>query len=206
MFNVKKRTSFIWKIVINTMLLFFPIFLIGQAEVVHLHRLSVEQNLSSQTYNWYVFKDSEGFIWISSINGLNRFDGKEVVQYHPDTDDSLSLAGPNIQSKFFEDINKNLWFSTNEAIHKYNRKNNNFQRFFFEKNDSILQGNHQILYLDTLKQNLWVRIGDRLFISSFNETKDSSTFICNICCKRSLGWYVATNLAYCGVWIYTTDM
>ncbi|MBP8724895.1 MAG: hypothetical protein KBF37_09870 [Saprospiraceae bacterium] len=39
------------------------------------YRLGVRQGLS-QASNWYVYKDSRGFVWISSVNGLNRFDGQ----------------------------------------------------------------------------------------------------------------------------------
>ena len=180
--NAKYQGDKSWGLCINLFLLFLlaSLHLNGQEEVLHFHRLSVEHNLSSQTYNWYVFKDSEGFVWVSSINGLNRFDGKEVVQYHPNSDDTLSLAGSNIQSRFFEDTNNNLWFTTTKAIHKYNRKNNHFQRYFIEENGQRIEGDYQLFYLDTLKENLWVEIDDKLFIYSVKEAKDSSFFLGNI--------------------------
>lgn len=152
-----------------------PAWLEGQNEALHFHRLSAEQNLSSQTYNWYVYKDSEGFVWISSIDGLNRFDGKEVKVYTPGKD---NLASPNVQSLFCEDRNRDIWFSTVEAIHRYDRKNERFFQYFVKQKDTLVKGDYQLFHLDTLDDNLWVRIQDSLlFIYSVSEPKDTSFFL-----------------------------
>ena len=53
--------------------------------------------------NAFMFKDSRGFMWVSSVQGLNRFDGRQVKNYTYDTTKPRSIWGNNIQSLFFED-------------------------------------------------------------------------------------------------------
>src|SRR5258706_1785763 len=56
------------------------------------HHLKLEDGLSEVT-NEYVFKDTRGFVWISSINGLNRFVGTRIRTYFPDQYNSTSVQG-----------------------------------------------------------------------------------------------------------------
>src|SRR5690606_30541167 len=79
--------------------------------------------------NAYVFKDSKGLVWISSIAGLFQYDGQRIIAFYPQPLDSCSLADENIQSTFYEDDNQNIWFSTFQALHVYNRKANCFEHF-----------------------------------------------------------------------------
>jgi|GEM_PF-2384660 len=86
----------------------------------------------SQTSNHFVFKDSKGFVWISSMDGLNRYDGKNVKVYEEILGDSTSLFGQYVQGVFVEDEKSNLWFSTYRALHYYERKNDNFKHFYLK--------------------------------------------------------------------------
>ena len=56
-------------------------------------------------------QDSKGFIWFGTRHGLMRFDGNVVFPYHPDPDDSNSLAGDHVLS-VCEDQNSGLWIGT----------------------------------------------------------------------------------------------
>ena len=73
--------------------------------------LTQEQGLTN-SINSHVFKDSRGLVWISSIDGLNRFDGSSIKAYRPDPSREDGLAGNIISSPFFEDRKGNLWFTT----------------------------------------------------------------------------------------------
>lgn len=129
----------------------------AKAQDIHtlwFHSLSTEQGLSGR-YNWYVYPDSKGFVWISSLSGLNRFDGVHVKQYGSVRSDSTSLFGEMIYSEFFEDKTSDIWFSTPEAIHAYRRKHDHFQRFIMYENGQQIKGDYQVHFLekDTF---LWV--------------------------------------------------
>jgi signal transduction histidine kinase/ligand-binding sensor domain-containing protein len=126
----------------------------------YFHHLSVENGLSEAT-NAFVHKDSRGFVWISSISGLNRFDGRQVRIYQPEPADTTSLFGQNIQSPFFEDRNGDLWFSTYEGINKYVRKTDRFEHFTVHdsRNGRPLTG-YFLAFMDD-KDQLWVLVNEQ---------------------------------------------
>ena len=91
-----------------------------------IHHLTVEDGLL-QARNDFVYKDSLGFVWISSLNGLNVYDGKIIKTYQQDFDDPQSIFGQNIQSSFFELENGDIVFTTYEGINIYRRSDNKFE-------------------------------------------------------------------------------
>ena len=94
--------------------------------------LSSEAGLSS-TVVTCILKDSQGFMWFGSQNGLNKFDGYNFTTYtHSDTVTN-SISGNYILS-VFEDNEKNIWVGTqSNGLNKYNRNKDNFEIF---RNDS----------------------------------------------------------------------
>lgn len=126
---------------------------LGQSFSGHVSRLTVEDGLS-QGSNYFVYKDSEGFVWLSSLIGLNRFDGRQVKVYRPTDGDDSSLYGLNIQSSFFETKEQNLWFSTWEGLNCYVRKTDNFKHFVFKKEDGSPIAGYHAFYQDS-DGNLW---------------------------------------------------
>jgi signal transduction histidine kinase/ligand-binding sensor domain-containing protein len=132
----------------------------AQSNYAYFHTLTVENGLSEAS-NTYVFKDSRGLVWISSLSGLNCYDGRQVRVYQPDPADSNALFGQNIQSPFFEDKNGNIWFSTYEGINKYVRKDDIFQHYTVK--ESISQkslAGYTIAHLDNWEK-LWVLVGEQ---------------------------------------------
>ena len=153
-------SSFLYKTFFTFLLTLLSIKTEAQFSTFHFHHLGTENNLCSQSYNYYLFKDSKGFIWISSANGLSRFDGIEVRQYHSAFANKDSLVDENIHSHFFEDQNSDIWFSTNDAIHRYIRKKDHFERHFLPKSEET---EYQVMLLDTLNDGLWVRNDQELY-------------------------------------------
>lgn len=154
-FSIKSLFAFV------TFLLCAPIFnSFSQQGSLLFHHLKLEEGLSELT-NEYVYKDSRGFIWISSIIGLNRFDGTTVRRYLPDPDDTTSIYGQNLQSNFFEDAASNLWFNTWDAVNWYDRKEDCFHHFTIPDSDSLQEPivGYHIFRLDA-QQQLWLIAGD----------------------------------------------
>ena len=83
----------------------------------------------TETDNRFIYYDSYGFVWISSIHGLYRYDGKNVRHYLTESDNTSSLNGHIVNGFFSEDKERNLWFSTYEAINCYIRSEDKFQTF-----------------------------------------------------------------------------
>lgn len=134
----------------------------GQEEAAYFHHLTVEEGLAHGT-NHFIYKDSTGFVWLSSLNGLNRFDGRRVKVYKPVPEDSTSLYGQNIQSPFFETAQHNLWFSTYEGLNCYVRKFDSF-RHYTVNNDAGQQLFGYYVFHKDQHDNLWIIVdGNKLY-------------------------------------------
>ena len=148
-----KRTPFI-------LLLVAWQYCLAQKSNTFFHHLNVENGLSEAT-SLYTYKDSRGFVWISSQSGLNRFDGRQVRVYQPESADSTSLYGQNIQSHFFEDTNNNIWFTTYEGLNCYVRKIDNFQHFtVLNPKNKTAFADYRMGHLDT-NNRLWLLVNGK---------------------------------------------
>jgi len=83
---------------------------IAQQNTLKFTQLSTDQGLSTGTVNT-VFKDSKGYIWIGTLDGLNRYDGYDIVVYKNDPKDSLSICGNSITT-IAEDTDGQIWIGT----------------------------------------------------------------------------------------------
>lgn len=63
----------------------------GYASVkVHVQYLTTADGLSNNSVR-YIYQDSKGFIWMSSLNGLNRYDGNSFRTFLPKITDVFHL-------------------------------------------------------------------------------------------------------------------
>ncbi len=75
-----------------------------------------------------IFKDSDGFMWFGTRNGLCRFDGYEINIFR-NSSDSNSLSGDRIMA-IEEDLQGNLWIGTfANGLNKYSKKFGVFSNF-----------------------------------------------------------------------------
>lgn len=147
----------------------------AQQSVLFYHELNSQNNLS-QTVNEFVFQDSRGFVWISSVDGLNRFDGQNVEVFKPGKA-SNSIYGQNIQSNFFEDKFGNIWFSTYEAINCFRPKSNDFSHFQINVNGEKKNTDYHVFHLDKQNSKLWVKIGKAIFTFDTQRHTDTNAII-----------------------------
>ena len=83
----------------------------GYASVkVHVQYLTTADGLSNNSVR-YIYQDSKGFIWMSSLNGLNRYDGNSFRTFLPKNNGRISLADRRVKH-LYEDNNGFLWIST----------------------------------------------------------------------------------------------
>ncbi|MES2648239.1 MAG: histidine kinase [Bacteroidota bacterium] len=75
-----------------------------------------------------MLKDKNGFLWITSPVGLNRFDGNNFKVYHTDNTTPGTINGSYCFS-MVEDSLHNLWIGTNKALSRYDIKNDTFKNF-----------------------------------------------------------------------------
>jgi hypothetical protein len=79
------------------------------------HRYYTVKDGLSQGQPRSAFQDSKGFLWVTTKDGVDRFDGLEFVNYKTDT----SFIRDRV-SHIREDSLGNLYFSGRRAFYKYN--------------------------------------------------------------------------------------
>ncbi|MCC6724758.1 MAG: hypothetical protein IT258_09625 [Saprospiraceae bacterium] len=133
----------------------------GQQTDLVFNHLTLDNGLS-QSINSYVSRDSKGFVWLSSTDGLNRFDGQNVKVYGAKSNSNHALFGANVYSRMFEDSDGDLWFSTFDAIHCYRYQRDDFDHFFIEDKGKSIGNDYNVLSLDE-DGWLWLIAGDNFF-------------------------------------------
>jgi len=84
----------------------------------------------SQSTIFSMIQDQEGYLWLGTIDGLNRYDGYEFRVYVNDPADPTSVSD-NFISALYEDQEGYIWVGTvNGYFNRYNRKNEVFKRYF----------------------------------------------------------------------------
>lgn len=82
----------------------------------------------SQGMIFDMLQDKEGFIWIATKNGLNRYDGYSFKVFTNDPYNAHSLSSNTI-IQLFEDSKGRIWAGTeNAGINIYNKKTGQFHR------------------------------------------------------------------------------
>ena len=115
-------------------------------------------------------RDSEGFVWISTQDGLTKYNGTHFIQYHYNRKDDSSLAH-NYVWRTFEDSYQNIWIGLfGGGLCRFNKKEDRFYRYdqfkdiadhgirtFAQFNDSILiVGTDHGMYLFNLFEDKFI--------------------------------------------------
>ncbi len=73
-----------------------------------------------------IYQDRRGFIWISTENGLSRFDGMSFSNFHFDRKKSNSIAS-NLVLSTFEDSKGTFWVATSSGLQIFDTEYNSFR-------------------------------------------------------------------------------
>jgi ligand-binding sensor domain-containing protein len=83
---------------------------------INFQSLTIDDGLS-QSLAKYIYQDSNGYIWVGTNNGLNRYNGSEFKVYKNIKNDDTSISN-NMISSIVEDNDKNLWIGTDGGLNK----------------------------------------------------------------------------------------
>ncbi|PJJ80028.1 hybrid sensor histidine kinase/response regulator transcription factor [Mucilaginibacter auburnensis] len=101
---------------LTALLILFSSAAYGQGGYDFTH-ITTSEGLSSNAIN-AITKDTSGFVWFGTMNGLNRFDGTNIVIYRNIPKDSLSLPSNVIQALYKDKFGR-LWVGTSNGLCYY---------------------------------------------------------------------------------------
>ncbi len=87
----------------------------------------VHQGLTSNQVTG-ILQDVNGFIWVGTDGGLNRYNGIQFDTYSHESNDENSLSD-NYVGYLFQDSGNNLWIGTRSAVNRYRIETDNFERY-----------------------------------------------------------------------------
>src|SRR4051812_10528196 len=108
------------------LLLLLTMSLLSQAqqEQIHFKRISLKEGLSQSTVRCSL-KDKEGYMWFSTLDGLNRYDGYQMTVFRNDPKNPASVSSSLIND-MLEDKAGNLWVATSKGIDRFDRQQESF--------------------------------------------------------------------------------
>lgn len=113
---------------------------------------SLEQGLSQANVRC-TFQDRDGFIWLGTQDGLNRFDGFQFTKFRKELNNVNSLSG-NFISSITEDKNGRLLIGTINGVTIYDSHLNLFERI--EIVDSVNKIGSVSSVVCSLDSSIWI--------------------------------------------------
>ncbi|MFO7525914.1 MAG: two-component regulator propeller domain-containing protein [Ignavibacteriaceae bacterium] len=148
----------------------------AQPDNIRFEHFTTDDGLSSN-HTSYIFQDSKGFLWITTEDGINRYDGYKFKHYKhiPGNINSLSdYAATHI----LEDSKGLFWISTREGLNVFDPSTEKFTHYKPLKGDSASLSNEKIVYTAEDKfGNIWV--GTRNGLNLFHPEANSFTVFTN---------------------------
>ncbi|NMC47556.1 MAG: hypothetical protein GYA52_12090 [Chloroflexi bacterium] len=143
---------------------------------VKFETLDIYAGLSSNVIN-KVIQDQYGLIWIATIDGLNKYDGKKFTIYKRNASEAYSLINNTIRD-VFEDSNGNLWIGTDGGLEKFNRADDSFTHYRHNAaDDTSLPNDFVRIIFEDSRGYLWIGTSGG-GLSKFDvETGEFTTYI-----------------------------
>ncbi len=137
-------------------------------------RISEMEGLSSKRTNTFLL-DSRGFLWVGTVDGLNRYDGFDFRVFRKDEEDTTSISG-NFISCIHEDSNGLIWVGTEASgLNLFDPKTETFRRFSYDPGDTLgLPGVRIRSITEDSHQNVWIGFDNGVFLSKYDRA--SQTF------------------------------
>ena len=137
----------------------FILFSLGMAKPIaqttlQFQNFTQKDGLSSN-YILSILQDHQGFMWIGTENGLNRFDGQHFLAFRFDPEDPKTLNGNWIRT-MLEDSRHQLWIGTKRGLNHLNRETGKVERIPLIKDGQAMKTSSVINIYESPFGSLWV--------------------------------------------------
>ena len=136
-------------------LVLLPGWILARDWDLRFSHLSTAEGLS-RSHVTCISQDEQGFMWVGTSNGLNRYDGYEFKIYTYHTGDPYSISH-NYISSICQVRNGKMWVGTSDGLNVYDHELNRFHTYRHDKTDSasICDDQIQAIHQDR-RGRLWI--------------------------------------------------
>lgn len=158
-YTIKYPTFFVFLVLFLMVVQKTPLY--AQVNQDTLRFEHIKTGMSQNTIS-EIFEDSQGFLWIGTVNGLNKYNGTDFQVFEKSLDSIHGLTNGYIES-IYEDTEGNLFIGTRQGLSIYDRKLDMVKPYAFEAEGQQIQSeliktiqriNH-FLWLGTYKSGLY---------------------------------------------------
>jgi signal transduction histidine kinase/ligand-binding sensor domain-containing protein/DNA-binding response OmpR family regulator len=135
----------------------------SQTRTLKFKQLSTNQGLS-QSHVETIIKDSRGFMWFGTEDGLNKYDGYKFTHYKHDQNNKTTIID-NYVLAIMEDGSHNLWIGTESGLDRFDRATNSFIHYSNHSTFAV-----RSVFLDS-KKRIWLGTSKGLYL--FNAANGS---------------------------------
>ncbi|HOS83847.1 MAG TPA: two-component regulator propeller domain-containing protein [Bacteroidales bacterium] len=131
------------------------------------NQFTIDKGLSNNNIEC-ILQDADGFLWVGTWNGLNRYDGYSFEKFY--TEEYKPSLPNNWITQLFQDSQGNIWVGTISGLGFYNKRSNTFEThkdIQFHYISGIVEDTHS---------NIWISSSVGLYIIN-SKTKQLQTFI-----------------------------
>lgn len=108
-------------------MIFFAAFTAFCQHEVRFERITVEDGLSQSSIKSLV-QDKYGYLWVATLDGLNKYDGNKFYIFQHDGENPNTIPRNDIHMLFI-DGSENLWASTAGFLSRFVPEKNNFVNY-----------------------------------------------------------------------------
>jgi len=170
---------------IGLFIFFFLVDSFGQYNKVKFY--TVNDGLSQNSAQ-AVYRDSQGYIWIGTEDGLNRFNGYKFKKFYSDREGSNSLIYPDITAFYETSFQKGtIWIGTRNGLSRYIKGKDLFINNYFGSCDSFQTGYNEIISFRESKyfdRTVWITTKNGLV--KFSADDDSYERYLTECADKNL--------------------
>lgn len=152
--------------------LFFSLFALNSVfcQSTRFQQITSQDGLSqSEVYSF--LEDTRGFMWFGTVDGLNRYDGYNIVTFNTEKGNPNSISNNTIRS-LAEDNYGRVWIGTDNGLCVYDSKLEKIHQINISGYENLVLSIHLILIEDDM---IFLSTPDGLLMSKLS--KETSTFL-----------------------------
>ena len=125
---------------------------------IRFGRITIEQGLSQNSVSC-ILRDSRGFMWFGTGEGLNKYDGYSFTHYLHIPEDPASISDGQINA-ICEGRSETLWIGTRQGLNRFDRKSERFAHYRYDSQNaqSLSHDDVRTIFKDK-SGTLWIGTG-----------------------------------------------